>query len=203
MKEIDVRTLACPGPVLTLREQLEAGADALRLLVGDELARSNVTRFATSRGAQVSHQPLSDGGFALEISSGTDSASPAPGEAEDIVCELPIASGPTVVQVATDTMGRGDDELGQLLMRSYLKTLLQLEEKPALVMFYNTGVRLCCEGSPLLEDLAEFESAGIEIIACATCLSFFELGDQLAIGRVTDMLEIATRLHEAGRVIRP
>jgi selenium metabolism protein YedF len=100
-------------------------------------------------------------------------------------------------------MGRGDDELGQLLMRSYLKTLLQLEEKPALVMFYNTGVRLCCEGSPLLEDLAEFESAGIEIIACGTCLSFFELGDQLAIGRVTDMLEIATRLHEAGRVIRP
>lgn len=203
MKEIDVRNLACPGPVLTLREQLDEGIESIRMLVGDELARSNVTRFATSRGAQVSGAPLADGGFAVEIHGGPGSAASAPGEAEEIVCDLPATTGPTVVQVTTDTMGRGDDDLGRLLMRSYLKTLLQLEAKPDLVMFYNTGVRLCCQGSTLIDDLRDLEAAGIEVIACGTCLNFFELGDQLEVGRVTDMLEIASRLHEAGRVIRP
>jgi selenium metabolism protein YedF len=100
-------------------------------------------------------------------------------------------------------MGSGDDELGALLLRSFLKTQLQLDEKPEAIIFYNNGVKLCCEGSVLLDDLRELDESGIDIIACGTCLNFFELADRLAVGRVTDMLEIATRLAEAGRVVRP
>ena len=100
-------------------------------------------------------------------------------------------------------MGSGDDELGNLLLRSFLKTQTQLEQMPDAIMFYNEGVRLCCTGSVLLDDLRELESQGIEIIACGTCLNFFEIGDQLQVGRVTDMLEIAGRLSEAGAIVRP
>ena len=71
------------------------------------------------------------------------------------------------------------------------------------MIFYNAGVKLCCEGSLLLDDIRALEALGIEIIACGTCLNYFELGDQLAVGRVTDMLEIAGRLAAAGRVVRP
>jgi selenium metabolism protein YedF len=100
-------------------------------------------------------------------------------------------------------MGHGDDELGQLLLRSFLKTQAQLERKPDAIIFYNDGVRLCCEGSLLVDDLKGLEAAGIEIIACGTCLNFFELADSLAVGRVTDMLEIASRLADAGSIVRP
>jgi len=55
----------------------------------------------------------------------------------------------------------------------------------------------------LLDDISALEASGIEIIACGTCLNYFELGDQLAVGRVTDMLEIAGRLAAAGRLVRP
>ena len=97
----------------------------------------------------------------------------------------------------------GDDDLGALLMRSFLKTQAQLEHPPEAIIFYNDGVKLCCEGSLLLDDLRSLEAAGIEIIACGTCLNFFELADKLRVGRVTDMLEIASRLADAGRIVRP
>jgi len=107
------------------------------------------------------------------------------------------------VQISATTMGTGDDELGALLMRSFLKTQSQLERKPDAVLFYNDGVKLCCEGSVLLDDLRALEAAGVEIIACGTCLNFFDLADQLRVGRVTDMLEIASRLADAGTIVRP
>jgi selenium metabolism protein YedF len=100
-------------------------------------------------------------------------------------------------------MGSGNDELGALLLRSFLKTQIQLERPPDTIVFYTGGVALCCEGSPLLDDLARLAEKGTEILACGTCLNFFALADRLRVGRVTDMLEISTRLAGAGRVVRP
>ena len=206
MKEIDVRNLACPGPVLKLRDLLDEGERQIAMRVADELSRSNVTRFASSRGAEVAVEDPGDGSFVVTITAGAGAVGERPGEQELLDCAVPEAApatGPRVVQVTAATMGSGDDELGALLMRSFLKTQEQLERKPDAVIFYNDGVKLCCEGSVLLDDLRGLESSGIEIIACGTCLNFFELGDQLRVGRVTDMLEIASRLAEAGSIVRP
>ena len=90
-----------------------------------------------------------------------------------------------------------------LLLRSFIKTQIELDRAPDTIVFYNAGVKLCCEGSLLLDDLRSLERAGAEIIACGTCLNYFELADQLAVGRVTDILEIASRLAAAGSIVRP
>lgn len=203
MKEFDVRNLACPGPVLKLRSLLDDGEREIRFRVADELSRSNVTRFAASREVATAVEPEDDGSFVVTFRAGDDAAGPRPGEDEMLVCDVPTAAGPTVVQITGQTMGVGDDELGELLMRSFLKTQAQLDDRPDAVIFYNAGVRLCCEGSLLLDDLRALETSGIEIIACGTCLNFFSLAEQLAIGRGTDMLEIAGRLAAAGRIVRP
>lgn len=205
MREIDVRTVACPGPVLELKKALEAGEPGLRLIVADELARSNVTRFAQSRGAEVTAEADPSGGHRVTITAGPDSARPTEADADALNCpvEEPAAAGPRIVQITSQTMGQGDEDLGALLMRSFLKTQLQLESRPQAIIFYNEGVKLCCEGSVLVDTLRELEEAGIEIIACGTCLNYFSLADRLAVGRSTDMLEIATRLAEAGKAVRP
>ena len=203
MKELDVRHLACPGPVLALRDLLARGETEVRLHVADDLARSNVSRFAQTRGAKVESSPQSEGGFTLEILAGNQSATVQPGEEPLLVCDVPQAAGPTVIQVTSSVMGHGDDDLGGLLLRSFLKTQAQLETKPSAIIFYNEGVKLCCQGSLLIDDLRGLEADGIEIIACGTCLSFFDMADQLEVGRVTDMLEIATTFAQAGRLIRP
>lgn len=210
MKDIDVRDLACPGPVLKLRELLDAGELELRLHVADELCRSNVTRFAASRGAELDVEAVDDGSYLISIRAEGSSAAVGPDEQRLLACDLPAeaaaatgARRPQVVQICGGTMGHGDDELGSLLLRSFLKTLLQLDRGPDAVVFYNDGVKLCCEGSQLLDDLRSLEQGGVEIIACGTCLNYFGLADRLAVGRVTDMLEIASRLAAAGSIVRP
>lgn len=203
MKEYDVRDLACPGPVLKLRGLLDEGERELQFWVADELCRSNVTRFAASRDVATEVEPRDDGTFVVRFHAGDDAAGERPGEGELITRELPAATGPTVVQVTAETMGTGDDELGALLLRSFLKTQAELDARPDAILFYNAGVKLCCAGSLLLDDLRALESEGIEIIACGTCLNYFSLADELEVGRVTDMLEIAGRLAAAGRIVRP
>lgn len=212
MKEIDVRHLACPGPVIEVRKLLDAGERELLVHVADELARSNVTRFATSRKAEVTAEPAPEGGFLVRVTASEASSAPPPEGDQGLECPLPEPGAPggnprrpLVVQVTSDRMGRGDDELGELLLRSFLKTQLQVEEhlRPDAVIFYNAGVKLCCEGSTLLDDLRALEAAGVEIIACGTCLNFFGLAPKLAVGRGSDMLEIASRLAEAGHIVRP
>lgn len=206
MKELDVRNLACPGPVLKLRDLLEAGEREVVMHVADALSRSNVSRFAHARGAAVAVEEPGDGSFILSITAGGGAAGARPGEEALPACEVPEAAparGPRVVQVGSAVMGAGDDELGALLLRSFLKTQAQLERRPDAIIFYNSGVRLCCEGSLLLDDLQAMAAAGVEIIACGTCLNFFGLAERLQVGRVTDMLEIASRLAGAGAIVRP
>ena len=203
MKEYDVRNLACPGPVLKLRGLLEEGEREIQFWVADDLCRSNVTRFAASRNIEAEVEANDDGTFLVTFHAG-DGVSETPSGGGDLfTSDSPMAPGPTVVQITASTMGSGDDELGALLMRSFVKTQIDLEDTPDAMIFYNTGVKLCCEGSLLLDDIRALETSGIEIIACGTCLNYFELGDKLAVGRVTDMLEIAGRLAAAGRLIRP
>jgi len=205
VKEVDLRDLACPGPVIQLKEQLAAGELSLRLHVRDELARSNVMRFARSRGAEAQADEDGQGGFYVAIDARGVRLDVQLGEEFDTLCALPGASrsGPVVVQVTSEKMGEGDGDLGALLMRGFLKTQLQLSQRPDRMVFYNAGVHLCCEGSPLLDDLRQLAEEGVEIIACGTCLNYFGKAQELRVGRVTDMLEIATWLSEAGSVLRP
>jgi len=206
MKTIDVRDLACPGPVLKLRELLDMGEREIAMHVADELCRSNVTRFAASRNAEVEIEDPGDGSFVVTVTAGEKAARAQPGEESLLarnVLEAAAAAAPRVVQITAGTMGSGDDELGALLLRSFLKTQVELDRRPDTIIFYNDGVKLCCNGSYLLDDLRGLEEAGVEIIACGTCLNFFELVDQLRVGRVADMLEIAGLLANAGSVVRP
>ncbi len=202
---IDLRDLACPGPVLKLRELLDLGEREMALHVADELCRSNVTRFAASRNAEAEVEDQGDGSFVITINARDDASGARPGEEALLTQDVldTHAVGPRVLQITAGTMGSGDDELGALLLRSFLKTQAELEPRPNAIIFYNDGVKLCCDGSYLLDDLRGLEEAGVEIIACGTCLNFFELTDQLLVGRVTDMLEIAGLLADAGSVVRP
>jgi intracellular sulfur oxidation DsrE/DsrF family protein len=64
-------------------------------------------------------------------------------------------------------------------------------------MFWNSGVKLACEGSWALVHLRKLEEQGVEILACSTCLEYFDLTDKLKVGQPTNMVKsIATLLHD-------
>ena len=108
----------------------------------------------------------------------------------------------TVLFIASDTLGRGDNRsLGSLLMQSFLHTVSGLHAKPEAVLLINDGVKLVTDDSPVLGELRQLESQGIEILACGTCLSRFQLTDKVAVGQISNMYTIVSTLLSASKVI--
>jgi len=99
--------------------------------------------------------------------------------------------------IQSEVLGHGNDELGELIMSNFLRLLEEGPDKPASLIFWNTGVKLGCEGSWALVHLKRLEEQGVEILACSTCLEYFDLTDKLAVGKPTNMVKsIATLLHD-------
>jgi len=55
--------------------------------------------------------------------------------------------------------------------------------------------------SLVLGELKQLESLGIEILACGTCLSRFQLTDKVAVGQISNMYTLADTLLKAERVV--
>lgn len=106
----------------------------------------------------------------------------------------------TVVIVNRDGMGEGDPELGRRILASFLGKARRLEGLAALC-FYNGGVKLLCAGSPVLQHLLALESAGVDLVACGTCVDHFQLRDGLRVGAITGMDDILDRMARASKVI--
>ena len=110
-------------------------------------------------------------------------------------------SGGVVLFIRSDTIGRGDDELGANLMTNFIYHLNEADKTPDCVILMNAGVKLAVEGSEFLDDLKQLESKGTEILACGTCLSFFEIKEKQRVGKASNMPEISKTLLEAAKVI--
>ncbi len=93
------------------------------------------------------------------------------------------------ILIQGETLGRGNDELGELIMSNFLSKLTESPDKPASLVFWNTGVKLVCEGSWALAHLKKLEEQGVEILACATCLDYFNLTDKQKVGKTTNMVK--------------
>jgi selenium metabolism protein YedF len=196
MKEIDCRGMACPLPVVTIKRAIEEGEKSFTVLVDNEAARENVRRFGESRQYSVAVSEEAPGKYRLNL---TSISSPSlPEKNEPAVNKEKI-----VVYIAHQEMGAGNDELGLILMRAFLKTIPEFKPLPQRIIFLNSGVKLTTSGSPVLEILAELEKDGVEILSCGTCLDFFNLKAQLKAGKVTNMFEIIATLRSADRVIAP
>ena len=187
--------MACPAPVVTTKRALEeAGGEAVQVLVDPGAPRENVTRFAENRGFAVS-EAAADGGFALTITS----PGSVPAESVRSVVEK---GGKTAMLVASDRLGDGPEELGRLLMKNFIITLLDLAELPDRMLFINTGIFLTTEGSEVLEALESLGNRGVEVLSCGVCLDFFHRKEKLAAGSVTNMFTIAESLMGARSVVR-
>lgn len=203
---------ACPIPVIKTKKALQelSGAGEIEVLVDNETAVRNVTKMAETSGASVTQEKLGEGRYRVLVTVGEGGADNAGMEAvsddslESCSCgEQESVQGDTIVVVSSDKMGEGDEELGHILMKSFLFAVTQLDQLPAKMVFYNGGAKLTVEGSAALEDLKSLAEQGVEIMTCGTCLDFYGLKDKLAVGTVTNMYSIVETMQQAGRVIRP
>jgi selenium metabolism protein YedF len=191
METIDCRNLPCPAPVISVKKALQEHAD-IRVLLDDGAPRENVTRFSRNRGCRVTEER--DGsGWILTISAFADRNLPGSETVSQRSC---------VVMITSDRLGDGPEELGRLLMKNFIHTLLETDRLPTCMLFLNSGVFLTCAGAETLEALGKLHGMGVEIFSCGLCLDFFQLKEKLQVGSTTNMLATAEYLLSADSVVR-
>lgn len=201
IKIVNATGLACPQPVVLAKQAIETN-EKVKVIVDNDTALENVKRLGTKLGCDVSSKTEEGGLF--EITLTRKAGTPLPTQDIPVTCDTSAAaSGSFVIVCAEDKMGRGNDELGSVLIRAFLHTICLQKEKPDIMIFYNTGVKLTIQGSEVLDDLKELSAAGVEILVCGTCLNYFEIKDKLGVGVVSNMYDIAETMSKASRLLTP
>jgi selenium metabolism protein YedF len=202
-KMIDCKGMACPLPVVNAKkasEELSAG-DVLTVLVDNEIAVQNLTRFAEHKGFGVSAEKKADSEHAVIMTISGATAEKV--KEEEISCAMDARRKGMLVVLSANTMGTGDVKLGTSLMKAFVFALTKQDHLPDTILCYNTGAYLTCEGADTLEDLKLLESEGVTILTCGTCLDFYGLKEKLAVGSVTNMYDIVERMENAAQIIKP
>ena len=194
-KILDARGWACPKPVIETRKALQSDK-SLTVIVDNKAARENVSRLAVKLGLQAQIEEKDDGTY-VHIEQGTAQAIQETIK-ED---EFESCKGNIVLVITSDTVGRGSDELGGILMRVIMHTLLEVKPQPNTIIFMNNGIKLAVTDSPVVEDLQELADSGIEILVCGTCLNYFGLTDSIAVGEISNAYTIAETMLRAGKVV--
>lgn len=166
----------------------------IEVLVDNEPARQNVTRFLNSQGYRTEVNQQGELFAVIGIGDGS-AADPQP------QATAPADTKKIMVMVAADRMGSGDDTLGARLMINFIKTLKEMGDALWRLVFVNSGVKLTIDGAGTLEDLKELEEAGVTVLVCGTCLDHFQLLARKQVGQTTNMLDIVTAMQLADKVI--
>ena len=107
----------------------------------------------------------------------------------------------TAVLFTAYGLGRGPEDLQLRLVGNLLMLLRDADERPAALLFYTEGVKLVCDGSPVLDQLRWFETAGVDLIVCRTCIDYFDLREKVRVGTVGGMPAILEAMGRAGKVV--
>lgn len=201
-KQIDARGKPCPQPVIETRQALgDPTVLSLAVLVDNEGSAENVARAGRNMGCEVKLESTADGQFGVILTRGSGDIS------DDLVdSETYETCGPgsnVAVLIASSVFGQGDLELGRILMTAFIKTIKTVVPRPRTMIFLNSGIKLACEGSDLVDAIGELEREGMKVLCCGTCLDFYNLKDSLKVGVVSNMFDIASIMVSADKIVRP
>ena len=196
MKTLDMQGQPCPIPVVKAKEALaDPGAAGVIVVVDNMVAVQNLEKMAKGSGYAFSY--VAEGAL-FRVTIGKGGVQPDAPQAP--VRTAQSARGP-VVLITADSMGRGAEELGRLLIKGFIFSLTQLNPLPEAVLFLNGGARLTTEGANTVPDLKTLEAKGVSICTCGTCANYYKLTESLAVGTIVDMMAIVSRLAAASQII--
>ncbi|MBQ4045875.1 MAG: sulfurtransferase-like selenium metabolism protein YedF [Lachnospiraceae bacterium] len=207
---VDALGKACPIPVVMTKKKIQEvnGDGIIETHVDNLTAVENLKRLAASHGASAESAEIAPNHYTVTITASAKSAeNAAAGKGQEVIdsCQIAPAEKKTNLVVVFDSafMGKGDDKLGQILIKSFVYSLTQMDQLPAACLFYNGGAWLTSEGSACLADLKSLESQGTQILTCGTCADFYGIKDKIAVGGVTNMYAIVETMASADKIIRP
>jgi len=188
---IDCKGLKCPQPVINTKKYFnDITEGTATVIVDNDVANSNISKFAQSNGFTVSSE-LIDGLYHIKITKSPCACNP-----------MSFKQNNLVIIVSNDKMGIGNDELGATLMKSYLYALAESDTLPTDLIFINGGVKLTVEGSDSLINIKTLQEKGVNILSCGACLDFYSLKEKLAVGEITNMYTIVEKMNSSSNTIK-
>jgi len=204
MRIVDTKGQLCPVPLIAAKKALKeiAFGESFIVLTDNKTSFENLSRFLKDNKAEFEISETG-GVWTLTITKKN-------GVETDIKAEeycAPVIShfekGNYIVAITSDKMGEGDAELGHLLIGNFIKALKDLDKLPQHIVFYNKGVTLATKDSEVIEHIKDLEKMGVEIHLCGTCVNFYKLENNIAVGTLSNMFSIAEIMASAGNIVRP
>jgi len=199
-KILDARGWACPKPVIETKKALQ-NYKSFTVIVDNKPAKDNVSRLSSKMGCKYQIEEKDDGIYVhidCENAESKQETIKANKQEDDNINKT---KKNIVLVISSDTVGKGSDELGGILMRAFMHTFLEIKPLPNTIIFMNNGVKLAVFDSLVLDDLQELADNGIEILVCGTCLNYFGLTEKLAVGIISNAYNIAEALFQADKVV--
>ncbi|MBZ9637385.1 sulfurtransferase-like selenium metabolism protein YedF [Clostridium sp. FP1] len=189
---IDCKGLLCPIPVVKTKKYFDSIQSGEGTVIVDNLvAKNNIVKLAGGSGYNSIVEEKEELYFIKITKEKCEKASEKANENKKF----------TLV-VSTDKLGLGDDELGAILMKSYIFALSEADVIPNDILFINGGVKLTAEGSKVLDSLEKLVSRGANILVCGVCLDFYNIKDKLSVGEISNMYTIVQLMNSADKTIK-
>lgn len=194
---LDCKGLVCPEPVLKTKKALEELEEnsVLEVLVDNIASQENVVRFATKQGFSSEVEDLGSNEFKVTIVKGYECSVAT----KDSLGESKFLN--KTVFIKDDKVGEG--ELGSMLVVGFLKSMLELPKLPKTIICVNKGVLLTTadENSDIIEIFKNLEEKGVEIFSCGVCLEFYEVANNLKVGKIGNAYAtVETLLNSEGTI---
>lgn len=194
MEKINALGKPCPIPVIETKKairKLAGQTGTIEVLVDNDIARQNIEKMATGMGIQTIYKIQENNEILVTLTvAAADALSP----------ETKSDSG-FVVAFGKKTMGEGAADLGEMLLKSYIYSLTELDTPPEHLLFFNSGAYLTSQGSDVIKDLKTLSEKGTMISTCGTCLDYYGIQQDLAIGEITNMYGISEIIAQANKVM--
>lgn len=198
MEIIDTCGKPCPAPLILTKQAIQKTrpGDTLKVITDNETSFRNLKNYLKE--LQIGFKEIYSGyQFQLEFVVPKSQKENIPAE------QFCSTSRNYVVVIKSDTMGEGDEHLGKILMRGFINALTETEQLPSTIILYNSGVKTALEGTDTADTLLKLEKKGVTIMACGTCVDFFEVREQLAVGVIGNMFQITRLMAHADHIIYP
>jgi len=190
---IDMLGQQCPLPVVEAKKALtQPGATGVTVLVDNAIAVQNLKKMADGLGYSFSHVQKEEAVYAVTM--GTEGG------------ETAVLPSDTILETKAflltgDQIGISEEAPAQRLMKLFLYTLAQASAAPKWILLVNKGVMLAITDADTLDDLKILALRGTTILACGACLEHYELTEKLAVGEISNMMEIVEILTAASNVV--
>lgn len=205
MNRIDVKGKLCPEPLIIVKRAIKSASvgDSFEVILDNDIASCNLENFLKDLGIEIVVK--NDGEISYIYFTIGSSPKDIPSNDSENYCEITPKDNHVIV-ISSEGMGRDEDgsvALGKMLIRGYLNALIEQDSLPKAIILYNSGVILAAKNIDTVDAFKRLAESGVDILLCGICVDYYNIKEDIKVGRISNMFEITKITSTAGHIVYP